>query len=324
MSGSGSSPSTDAIPSASPLQFTFDAKMKLALGGTLPGWDQLLIEGLEPSDEVKLEISPDGILEGHIIDATTNTITFQMSPLQAGIAQVKYRINGALQDKTIKVVIPPQEMIQVLMGEARSIIPQEITKDSEGRVDRNSASFTAQALLSVVRNRMKMIEEQNQPSLFVVDENDFVQASLAQRYRLIIEAHRHSIYQFSPVDSSDPSHSAYLAAAQRSGLSTSRLYTYDQALITAADIFDESLEDNTQKSFGFYSPTQTEYENLLTGLHTTQLPEDAGRSDDTFPSLAPIQILILGEISGQTFDANLPSFVFVKSRSPTEDAVLKL
>ena len=323
MSGSDS-PNSDVIPAASPLQFTFDTKMKLALGGTLSGWDQLLINNLGPTDDVKLEISPEGILAGHIVDASANTVTFQMTPLKAGIVQLKYRINGSLQDKTIKVVIPPQEMIQVLTGEARSIIPQEITKDSEGRVDRNSASFTAQALLSVVRNRIKIIEDQNQPSLFVVDGNDFTNADLAKRYQLVIEAHRNGVYQFSPVDPKDPSFAAYNAAAQRSGLSTSRTLVYDQALLTAADIFDESLEDHTKKSFGFYSPTKTEYENLLTGLHSTTLPDNVGRSDDTFPSLAPIQILILNGISPQTFDADLPSFVFVKSRTPMEDAVLKL
>lgn len=314
----------DAIPAASPLQFDFDEKMKLALGGTLPGWDQLLIENLGPTDQVDLEISPEGIVEGQLLDASSHSATYRMLPQAAGIAQVRYRINGILQDKILKVVVPPQEMIQVLMGEARSIIPQEISKDAEGRVDRSSQSSTAQALLSVVRNRVKLIEANDQPSLFVVDAEDFSNADLAGRYSLVIRAHRNGIYQFSPVDPEDPSFDAFSAAAQRDGLSTSRLYVYDQALLSAADIFDESLGDNTSGSFGFYSPTESEYDALLSGLGSTELPEGAGRSDSTFPALAPIQILILPDISPQSFDANLPSFVFVKSRQANEDAVLRL
>lgn len=323
MSGTDST-NNDAIPAASPLQFNFDEKMKLAIGGTLTGWDQLLINNLGPTDSVTLVFEPEGIATGTIVDSNSNSITFKITPEKAGIAQLKYQINGVLQSKVIKVVIPPQEMIQVLMGEARSIIPQEITKDSEGRVDRNNASFTAQALLSVVRNRIKLMEERDEPSLFVVDSDEFVAADLAERYRLVIEANRNGIYQFSPVNPSDPSYSAYSTAAQRTGLSTSRMLVYDQALLTAADVFDESLSDNTQNSFGFYSPTKSEYENLLTGLDSTELPEDVGRSDSTFPSLAPIQILILENISPQTFDAELPSFVFVKSRSSTDKAVVKI
>ena len=323
MSGNTDS-SGDAIPAASPLQFNFDEKIKLALGGTLAGWDELLIDNLQPTDSVTLVFEPEGIASGTILDSTANSITFKITPEKAGITQLKYQINGVLQGKSIKVVIPPQEMIQVLMGEARSIIPQEITKDSEGRVDRNSKSFTAQALFSVIRNRIKIIEEQNQPSLFVVDENDFTNADLAERYRLIIEAHRNGIYQFSPLDPEDPSYAAYTASAQRSGLSASRTLVYDQALLTAADIFDETLADNTYKSFGYYSPTRSEYDHLLTGLNSTTLPDNIGRSDDTFPALAPIQILILNEISPQTFDDTLPSFVFVKSRTAEENSVLKL
>jgi len=323
MSG-GADSGPDAIPAASPLQFDFDEKVKLALGGTLAGWDEILIDGLDPQDQVELEFSPEGVASGSLVDATSDSVTFRLTPEQAGIAQLKYRINGSLQDKTIKVVVPPQEMIQVLMGEARSIIPQEISKDAEGRVDRSSRSPTAQALLSVVRNRVKLIEENDQPSLFVVDAEDFSDADLAGRYSLVILAHRNGIYQFSPVDPEDPSFDAFNAAAQREGLSASRLYVYDQALLSAADIFDESLADNTSGSFGFYSPTQGEYDALLSGLGSTELPEGAGRSDSTFPALAPIQILILPDISPQSFDADLPSFVFVKSRQANEDAVLKL
>lgn len=320
---SGISNSEDPIPTASPLTFNFDTKMKLALGGTLSGWDQLLIEDLGPTDSVDLVFDPEGIATGNVVDASSSTMTFRMSPQQAGITQLKYKVNGLLQNKVIKIVIPPQEMIQVLMGEARSIILEEITQDSEGRVDRQSTSFTAQALLSVVRNRIKLMETRNEASLFVVDADDFASADLAGRYRLVIEANRNGIYQFSPVDPDDPSFSAYSAATERMGLSTSRTLVYDQALLSAADIFDESLADNTLESFGFYSPTKSEYENLLTGLNSTELPEEVGRSDSTFPTLAPIQILILDGISPQSFDEELPSFVFVKSRSSLENAVFR-
>lgn len=322
--GLSSSNDPDPIPSAAPLQFDFDEKMTLALGGTLPGWDEVVVSHIAPTDQVVLEMIPRENISATVVDATNDSLTFKIHPELPGIALIRYRVNDVLQDKNIKVIVPPQEMIQVLMGEARSIIPQESTLTSEGLVDRHSSSFTAQALLSVVRNRIKLIEERNEASLFVVDEEAFSEADLAQRYRLVIQANQNGIYQFSPVDPNDPSFEAYTAASQRGGLSDSRLIVYDQALLTAANIFDESLADNTFESFGFYSPTQSQYENLLSGLGSSELPEGIGRSDDTFPTLAPIQILILNEISPQTFDANLPSFVFVKSRTATENAVIRL
>lgn len=322
--GLSSSNNEDAIPSAAPLQFDFDEKMTLALGGTLPGWDEVVISHISSTDQVLLEMIPQEVISARAVDASNDSLTFKIHPELAGIAQIRYRVNGVLQDKTIKVIIPPQEMIQVLMGEARSIIPQEITRDSAGNVDRESNSPTAQALLSVVRNRIKLIEEYDEPSLFVVDAEAFENADLAERYRLVIQAQTDGIYQFSPVNPEDPSFDAYMAAALRHNLGDSRLSVYDQALLTAAEIFDESLADNTSGSFGFYSPTESEYENLLTGLNSTDLPEDSGRSDDNFPTLAPIQILILNEISPQTFDEDLPSFVFVKSRNSAENAVIRL
>ena len=313
-----------ALPATEPLQFAYDTYMPLALGGVLPGWDQIQIDSLQPADQVDIVIEPAVLASSLAIVDDGSAITYQITPHQAGIGKINYRINGILQNETIKLVVPPQAMIQVAMGEARSIIPQEVTTDTEGRVTKDSESPTAQALLSVVRNRIAIIEAEQAPYLFVVSSGAFAQADLAERYSLVIEANNGTTYQFSPVNPSDPSYPAYAQAADRAQLSlTSRILTYDQSVLTAAQIFDDSLADNTEGAFGYYSPTATQYQNLLSGLNSTTLPTGIGTSDSQFPALAPIQILLLSDISPQSFDKTLPSFVLIGARSPQESAVIQ-
>ncbi|MFO1519905.1 MAG: hypothetical protein U1F57_09630 [bacterium] len=316
------SSNSDVSP-APPANFRFDTQIPLALGGVMPGWDQLMVENLNPSDQVKLNVEPSDLLQTEEVDATGMSLTYRLTPLRAGIGRLTYSVNGVEQGKVIRVVVPPQEMIQVLIGEARSIIPQEVKVDAEGRVLKTSVSTTAQAIFSVIRNRIALMVSQDAPELFVVDRSDFQSADSAGRYRLVIEAHHNSTYQFSPVAPGDPSNEAYLAGASREGLSGGRLLTYDQAVLTAAGVYADSLPDDTQGSFGYYSPSKTQYENILTGLNSTDLPSDIGTSDGQFPALSPIQIRILQAVSPQSFDADLPSFVFVGSRSPTQDAVIR-
>ena len=45
-----------ALPATEPLQFAYDTYMPLALGGVLPGWDQIQIDGLQPADLVDILI----------------------------------------------------------------------------------------------------------------------------------------------------------------------------------------------------------------------------------------------------------------------------
>ncbi len=312
--------SIEAIP---PLDFKYDDKMILALGGVQPSWDFIKIDNLASEDQVEISIDPPDLAQSHIYADDGQNIIIQIIPLQAGIGKVTYSINGDPQNDTIKLVIPPQAMIQILMGEARSIISQEVSLDANGRVKKDSNSETARALLSVVRNRMQLIDAEDAPYLFVVSNSTYATADLAMRYQLIIEANDNNVYQFSPVKPSDPSNEAYLDAANRNQLSfASRLLTYDQGLLTAAGIFDGSLIDNTDGAFGFYSPTKSQYENLLTGLNSTTLPSGIGTSDAQFPALAPIQIRILDTVSPQNFDTELPAFVFIGSRSQNDFAVL--
>ncbi|MBI2336392.1 MAG: hypothetical protein HYU97_06485 [Deltaproteobacteria bacterium] len=312
------------LPAAEPLQFTYDTYMPLALGGVLPGWDQIQIDGLQPADLVDILIEPATLASSLAIVDDGSAITYQITPHQAGIGKINYRINGVLQNETVKLVIPPQAMIQVVMGEARSIIPQEVTTDTEGRVAKDSQSPTAQALLSVVRNRIAIMEAEQAPYLFVVSTAAFAQANLAERYTLVITANNGTTYQFSPVNPNDPSYPAYAQAADRAQLTfTSRMLTYDQTVLTAAQIFDDSLTDNTDGAFGYYSPTATQYQNLLSGLNSTTLPTGIGTSDSQFPALAPIQILLLSDISPQSFDETLPSFVLIGARSFQDNAVIQ-
>ena len=125
----------DEQPS-SPVSFA-DAQMVLALGGVHPGWDQLAIDDVEASDQVELMIDPTEIASANEISADATNRTYQIIPHQMGIATVKYSVNGVSQNKVIALIVPPQEMIQILIGEARSIIPQEVQSDEDGSVSKN-------------------------------------------------------------------------------------------------------------------------------------------------------------------------------------------
>ena len=75
--------------------------------------------------------------------------------------------------------------------------------------------------------------------------------------------------------------------------------------------------------FGFYSPSEEEYDALREALETEvrDLPAGGGVSDGRFPSLAPLQVLILPDVASSADNDDVPSFVFVRSRNDLDPAV---
>lgn len=249
-----------------------------------------------------------------------------VNALRVGIGYVTPVYSGQTSSP-IQVTISPQTLIQVLVGEARGELAREATTDGNGDVKLSSVSVTGDALGAVIRNRINLINDSGDPDLFKANATLYGSDTPISYYDAVIEASSGSIYQFSSVSPTDPSNIYYLAAEQRSQLAVmddaTLLTAYDQAVLTAADIFNSDTEDSTGGSFGFYSPTEDEYALLSAALRDGDrtLPPDCGTSDSNFPSLAPVQVLILSGIAPTTGDINLPSFVFVRTRSASAAAV---
>jgi hypothetical protein len=110
-------------------------------------------------------------------------------------------------------------------------------------------------------------------------------------------------------------------AEQRKLMSGDELIAYDQAVLTAAGIFNGDTEDTTTGAFAFRSPTPEEWNSIAQAwtIHSYDLPSGAGWSDASFPAFAPIQILIHPDV--WTYDDGRPSFVFARMRTSTDAAV---
>lgn len=287
-------------------------KLALALGGVADGTDELTVEA---GDQILTFENNDPDL--FRLDET------RVVPLQPGIGYATPLINGHRLNP-IQITIPPQKLIQIFLGEARGQIQREATVDANGRVRPASVSLTADALGAVIRNRIALINRQNRPGLFVVEAADYAENPPVSYYDAVIEAHRDAVYQFSPVEPDDPSHADYLAAEERSTVSRHYLRAYDQAVLTAADIFNGDTEDPTEGAFAFYSPTPVEYAVLEDAAEQgdRELPVGCGASDRNYPALAPIQVLILKNVATFSATSTMPSFVFIRQRSSLEPAVL--
>jgi hypothetical protein len=128
--------------------------------------------------------------------------------------------------------------------------------------------------------------------------------------------------QFSPTNSEDPSAEIFDNAQDRNFLEEAWVTAYDQAVLTAAGIFNGDIIDNTGGAFAFRSPTQDEWWSIAEalGLYYLTIPANAGFSDATFPNLTPIQILVHPDVWKYS-DAR-PSFVFIRKRTLTDLAVV--
>jgi hypothetical protein len=291
-------------------------KLSVALGGSGPGLDEIVLDGTFAT--VSFENNdPD------LFDLEVSGHTARVVPLGSGIGYVTPVVNGHATDP-VEVTIPPQRLIQILLGEARGQLDREATTeegDGGEQVTPGSVSVTGDAVVAVIRNRIDLINDEGAPSLFLADAGDYGSDPPLSYYDAVIEASSGSVYQFSPVKPGDPSHAVYLAAEAREDMDSGLRIAYDQAALTAASLFSGDTEDPTGGAFAFYSPTEDQNGLIQDALRegASSLPAGCGTSDANFPAFAPVQILVLKDVAPSI--GGVPSFVFVRSRSNFEPAV---
>ncbi|MBI2082341.1 MAG: hypothetical protein HYT76_02115 [Deltaproteobacteria bacterium] len=318
---SGSSDGRSPVGSATQKEKDVSGKLALALGGTAKGQDLVEVDGAAPKllefktedgDLLKLEVP-----EGYSSYAEARSA--RATPQSVGIGYVTPIVDSR-EREAVQITIPPQRLIQILFGEARGQLVREATLDDDENVKSSSVSITGDAVGAVIRNRIVMINDEENPLLFKVNAAQYSSNPPTSYYEAVIEAEN----QFNPIDPEDKNHERYLDAALRSNFRDDDDWVaYDQALLTSADIFNEDTEDPTGGAFAFYSPSEEEYEALLVALESgdLDLPRNAGTSDASFPNLAPIQVFILKDIASATSQTDRPSFVFVRERDSTDPAV---
>lgn len=297
------------------------AKFALAMGGVAPGRDDLVIDPA-PAADMQFTSSKDiiGFLPRSGKSSFLEGAGAQLVPQKEGTAVIHYRVGGVEASSVYAVTIPPQTLIQVLIGEARGQIANELTI-SGGAVALTSRSLTAAAVASVVRNRVKQIDAFNKPGLFEADPVQYALGGEPAKYDAVIEAASSGVYQFSPVDPNDTSHDEYTNAAARSFLDKSLIAAYDQAVLSAAQVFDGTASDPTGGAFGFRTPTVEEGLCLDLAAKTPSpvLPGSCDDPDARFPAYTPVQILIHPQIP--RLSDGRPAFIFYRARTLTEAAV---
>jgi hypothetical protein len=294
-------------------------KLSVALGGSAPGRDAVVVD--EAFTTLTFENNDPDLFDLEVAGNAARIL-----PRESGIGYVTPVVNGRARDP-VEIVIPPQRLVQILIGEARGELDREATTEiSEGAeaVVPGSVSVTGDAVAAVIRNRIDLINDGGTPSLFVADPGDYESDPPLSYYDAVIEATDGSVYQFSPVRPGDPSHGAYLDAEAREDVDGDLLIAYDQAVLTAAAAFSGETEDTTGGAFAFYSPTPDQAALLRGALddEARELPPGCGTSDANFPAFAPVQVLMLDEVAPSVAGKEVPSFVFVRSRADFEPAVV--
>ncbi len=297
------------------------AKYALAMGGVAPGRDELVID---PAPTQDLQFSAANSIVGFLPRPDKADFTqgagAQLIPQKEGTTTVHYSVGGVESPSAYAVTIPPQSLIQVLIGEARGQIAKEAAL-SNGAVALTSRSITAETIAWVVRNRVKQIDAIGNPGLFEADPVQYALGGEPARYDAVIQATQSGLYQFSPVDPKDPGHDEFENAAARSFLDKSLLAAYDQAVLTAAQVFDGSVTDSTHGAFGFRTPTVDEGLCLDLAAKTPSpvLPSTCDDPDARFPALAPVQVLIHPRVP--RLSDGRPAFIYYRGRTPTDPAV---
>lgn len=319
------------VPSTDPIIEGVN-KYFVALGGVASGRDQLVFT----AEDGSLRDFSGSVLQFEIAKPTVFGLLTRVGfadfaagsgativPQKAGSSLVSYTVDNIPQDAQIGVVVPPQELVQILLGEARGQIAQEVTIDSDGHVTLQSRSPTAEALAAVIRNRVSMIAETGEASLFAADSTRFFSDSPASGYGAVIEASKLGIYfQFEPIRPSDPNRTIYDNASSRNFLDSGDLLAYDQSVLTAGGIFDGSIVDPTDGAFGFRTPSAQQAACLedAAARALPDIPSNCGPGDEMFPALAPLQIVIFSEVA--KLSSGRPAFVFYRSRESSEPAVI--
>lgn len=304
------------------------SKMALALGGVAPGRDELLF--------VDAEQKPITFPETASVTCTVDPPIAQIEPrpdfaslaagsgakltaTSEGVAAVHCSDNQNTFDETYEVTVPPQSLIQILIAEASTQISAE-AEIANRRVSLSSQSPTANALASVIRNRINMILDMDDPSLFAVDAAAFHADEPVSYYDAVILADG----QFSPTTEDDPTHKTFLNAQDRNFIDEDLWAAYDQAVLTAAAAFNGDMLESAGGAFAYLSPSEEQW-NLIEEAFNTQaqeIPDGVGTSDENFPALAPVQILLLDEI--WKYDDGRPSFIFTRERPDGAAAVTKV
>lgn len=318
----------EATPSTTPI-FEASTTYAIALGGVAPGRDTLVIADKVADTVATITFTSEddtivGLLPRPGFADFTSGRGAVLIPQASGSTRIRYTLNGVEQPNRFGVVVPPQELVQVLMGEARGQILSEATV-SNGVVALTSRSRTAEALAAVIRNRVALISQRSEPSLFAADKATFYANPPATSYAAVIEAQTMHLYQFSPVHPDDGSHTVYTNASARAFLAPTEQLAYDQSVLTAAGIFDGSIADPTGGAFAFRTPSSIEAECLTAAADVptiSSIPTGCGPGDANFPALAPVQILIHPDIA--RLSDGFPAFVFYRERATGAAAVTKV
>lgn len=293
----------------------------IALGGVAPGRDELILTdasgALRSFGGQVLTFSADSTVIGLL--PRPNFASFgdgsgaQIVPQRAGEAAIRYQIDAVEQGELFGATVPPQELIQVLIGEARGQLKNEATI-ADGVVQLTSRSVTGDAVAAAIRNRVALIDTEKDPGLFAADPLTYYLEPPASSYTAVIEAAADGIYQFSPVDPNDGSHETYAHAEARSFLDAKLQLAYDQAVLTAAAIFDGRTDDPTGGAFAFRSPTAEEWTCLKSAFdrRVSAIPAGCVPGDENFPALAPVQILLHPDVAKYADDR--PTFIFYRKR----------
>lgn len=317
---------SSAQPAATQQEKSVTNTLALALGGTRSDTDLVTANvDLKLLDFVSEDTDLFSIMVPQGQTTFTDAKQAQIVPKQEGIGYVTAQVDGK-EFTTTEITIPPQRLIQILFAEAQGELNAEASLDAEGQVKLTSVSVTGDALGSVIRNRIDLINEQENPGLFLANPDLYALNPSVSYYNEVIEANNGMIYQFSPLTPDDPTHDEYEGAAQRTNVKKSSLIAYDQAVLTAADIFNGSTKDPTDGAFGFYSPTPDQYTLLQDARDTeaNELPAGCGTSDLNFPAFAPVQVLLLPGIAPSTVHEGIPSFVFVRMRPEQAPVVVDI
>ncbi|MBI4365748.1 MAG: hypothetical protein HY543_02915 [Deltaproteobacteria bacterium] len=298
------------------------AHYAIALGGVAPGRDELVLVDAAGAvrdlsgQALTFRAEPDivGLLPRPSHASFAAGSGAQLVPQRAGTARIHYQLDGAEQTETFAVTVPPQELIQILLGEARALLAAEATRQEDDHVTLTSTSPTGDAVAAVIRNRIALIDADKDPSLFAADPVAYSLSPPASAYTAVIEAVQADVFQFAPLAPTDESHTVYANAEARSFLDAGDRIAYDQAVLTAAAMFDGRTPDPTGGAFAFRSPSVTEVACLTTALQNkpAQIPSECGPGDENFPALAPIQVLIHPDV-GKQADGR-PAFVFYRRR----------
>jgi len=321
----------DERPSAQPNRITEPTqKFSLAVGGVAPGRDELvlyddygnirnfigdpLVCTADDEDMIRLVVRPgyETVSEGSGV---------RIIALLPGVTAITCVIGDIDLDDIYEVTIPPQSLIQILVAEAATQLVDEAELDDDYEdddvVSLTSSSPTGDAIGSVIRNRIEIINSEDDTSLFVADDSKYDEDPPASYYREVIFAAN----QFSPTNPEDPTYDILLDANDRDYLRGDELIAYDQAVITAAGVFNGDIADTTGWAFAFRSPTADEWELIGAAWNSgaTELPEGVGFTDASFPALAPIQILIQPDV--WTYDDGRPSFIFAREKESNEFAI---